>query len=354
MRAAVVTGYRQPLEIHELPKPVPDETGAVLRVAACGICRSDWHLWQEDWTWLGVRVPLPRVPGHEFAGEVVEVGRGVRDFTVGDRVTVPFHLACGHCEYCMTGRGNICQALGFLGVNHDGGYAEFACIPNADVNLVRLPEGVDPAAAAALGCRYMTAYHGLLDQARVRPGEWVAVFGMGGVGLAAVQIAHALGARVVAVSRTAEKLIRARSEGADAIVEAGEQAVAAIRELTGGGAHVSVDALGASVTTVPAILSLRKGGRHLQLGLTGKEDFGLIAMPVDAMVMQELSFLGSIGCPVTTYPGLLSMVASGALNPQGLVDTKVNVDGVNGVLTNMSDFGTTGFAVITSWAPASV
>ncbi len=351
MRAAVMTGFRKPLEIRDLPKPVPGETGAVLRVAACGICRSDWHLWQEDWTWVGVRVPLPRVPGHEFAGEVVEVGRGVRDFKAGDRVTVPFHLACGRCEYCSTGRGNICQALGFLGANHDGGYAEFACIPNADANLVRLPEGVDPAAAAALGCRYMTAYHGLLDQARVRPGEWVTVFGIGGLGLAAVQIAHALGARVIAVSRTAEKLARAKSEGADATVRAGEQAIGAIRELTGGGAHVSIDALGASATAVPAILSLRKGGRHLQLGLTAKEDAGLIAVPVDAMVMQELSFVGSSGCPVTTYPGLLSMVASGALNPQRLVDVNVNVAQANDVLARMSDFGTTGFAVITSWEP---
>jgi propanol-preferring alcohol dehydrogenase len=354
MRAAVITAFRQPLEIRDLPKPVPGETGAVLRVAACGICRSDWHLWQEDWTWVGVRVPFARVPGHEFAGEVVEVGPNVREFKVGDRVTVPFHLACGRCEYCSTGRGNICQALGFLGVHHDGGYAEYVGIPNADVNLVRLPEGVEPQAAAALGCRYMTAYHGLIDQVRVRPGEWVAVFGIGGLGLAAVQIAHALGARVVAVSRTAEKLARARAEGADAAVKSGEEAVATIRELTGGGAHVSVDALGASVTAVPAILSLRKGGRHLQLGLTGREDSGLIAMPVDAMVMQELSFVGSVGCPVTTYPGLLSMVASGALNPQGLVDMNVSVDEVNGVLANMSNFGTSGFAVITSWEPTVV
>lgn len=153
----------------------------------------------------------------------------MRRFGVGDRVTIPFHLACGHCEYCETGRSNICQAHGFLGVHTGGGFGELSLIPKADVNLVRLPDGVSPTAAAALGCRYMTAYHGLVDQARVRPGEWVAVFGIGGVGLATVQIARALGAQVIAVSRTQKKLDLAAAEGASATVVAGDTAVAAIR-----------------------------------------------------------------------------------------------------------------------------
>jgi D-arabinose 1-dehydrogenase-like Zn-dependent alcohol dehydrogenase len=347
-----MTAYREPLEIRDVADPRPGDDDAVIRVEACGICRSDWHLWQEDWSWVGVSVPLPRVPGHEFGGTVVDVGKNVKRLSVGDRVTIPFHLACGQCEFCSTGRSNICQAFGFLGAHTDGGYGELACIPQADANLVRLPDGVTPAVAAALGCRYMTAYHGLLDQARLRPGEWVAVFGIGGVGLATVQIARALGAQVIAVSRTRAKLDLAAREGAVATFAAGDEAVAGIRELTGGGAHLAVDALGSSATAIPGLLSLRKGGRHLFLGGTGKEDKGIIGIPVDAMLFQELSFHASLGCPTTSYPGLLSMVASGALQPERLVESTVDVGDVNGVLTRMSDFRTSGFNVITSWTAA--
>ena len=350
MKAAVMTAYRQPLEIREIADPRAGEDDAVIRVEACGVCRSDWHLWQEDWSWVGVTVPLPAVPGHEFGGTVVEVGKNVRRFAVGDRVTVPFHLACGQCEFCDTGRSNICQAFGFLGVHTGGGYGELSCVPKADTNLVRLPDGVSAPVAASLGCRYMTAYHGLVDQARVRPGEWVVVFGIGGVGLATVQIARALGARVIAVSRTQKKLDLAKAEGAIEAVIAGDNAVAAIRDITGGGAHLSVDALGSSATTVPAVLSLRKGGRHLQLGGTGKEDAGIIGLPVDAMLFQELSFHASMGCPTTSYPGLLSMVASGALAPERLVERSVDVGDVNDVLQRMTTYQTIGFNVITSWA----
>lgn len=352
MKAAVMTAYRQPLVIRELPDPRPGDDDAVVRVEACGVCRSDWHLWQEDWSWVGVSVPLPAVPGHEFGGTIVEVGKHVRRFAVGDRVTIPFHLACGQCELCNTGRSNICQAHGFLGVHTNGGYGELSSVPKADVNLVRLPDGVSATVAASLGCRYMTAYHGLVNRAQIRPGEWVAVFGIGGVGLAAVQIARALGAQVIAVSRTQQKLELAKAEGASAAVVAGDTAVAAIRDLTGGGAHVSVDALGSSATAVPGILSLRKGGRHLHLGGTGKEDAGIIGLPVDAMLFQELSFHAGMGCPTTSYPGLLSMVASGALQPDRLVERTVDVGDVSGVLDRMSTYQTTGFNVITSWSAA--
>ncbi len=353
MRAAVMTAFRQPLEVRDVPDPQPGDNDAVVRVEACGVCRSDWHLWQEDWSWVGVALTLPAVPGHEIGGVVEHVGTNVKHFKAGDRVTIPFHLACGACEYCWTGRSNICQAFGFVGAHTSGGYGELTPVPNADMNLVRLPDGVSPITAAALGCRYMTSYHGLVDQARVQPGEWVAVLGIGGVGLAAVQIATARGAKVVAVSRSQEKLDQARREGAVATVQAGDKTTDGIREATGGGAHVSVDALGITATTVPGILALRKGGRHVQLGLTGKDEKGMIAMPVDAMVFQELSFHTGSGCPHTSYPGLLSMVASGALKPERLLEKKIDVGGVNDVLGRMTDYNTSGFNVITSWAASA-
>ena len=192
MKAAVMTKFRAPLEVRELPDPTPGPKDALVRVEGCGICRSDWHLWQGDWKWVGVEVNLPLVMGHEFGGVVEAVGSEVNNFKPGDRVTAPFHMSCGHCEYCYRGRSNLCQTHGVIGTNFNGSYGRLVLVPNATVNLVRLPDEVDFLSAAAIGCRYMTAYHGVVDQAKVRPGEWVAVFGIGGVGLSAVQIASTL------------------------------------------------------------------------------------------------------------------------------------------------------------------
>ena len=230
MKAAVMTELRKPLEVMELQDPLPGPDGALVLVEACGICRSDWHLWQGDWTWMGIQPQLPIVMGHELAGVVESVGSDVRTFRPGDRVTLPFHMACGHCEYCQTGRSNICLANGVIGTHFNGGYGRMAVVPAAEANLVRLPDDVDALAAAALGCRYMTSYHGLVDRAKLQPGEWVAVFGVGGVGLSAVQIAVALGAQVIAVDISEKKLHLAKSEGAAAAIDAhGDNTVEQVR-----------------------------------------------------------------------------------------------------------------------------
>ncbi len=354
MRAAAITEYKQPLEIQDLPDPKPGPGDAVIRTEACGICRTDWHLWQHEWTWIGLELTLPRVPGHEFGGEVVECGKEVTRFRVGDRVTVPFHLGCGRCEECWNGRYNLCLAYGGMGVHHDGGYGELVRVPSADSTLVRLPESVDSFTAAALGCRFMTAYHGVIDRAAVRPGEWVAVFGLGGLGLSVVQIASAVGARVIAVGRSDEKLAMARQEGAVATVKAGTNAPAEVIEITKGGAAVTVDALGSSDTTIPAILALAKAGRHVQLGVTGVKDAGNIPLPMDLVVMKEIHIAGSFGCPMTSYAGLLAMVTSGKLNPTRLVEAAVGLSGVNQVFTAMTSFQTRGFHVLNNWQTSKV
>jgi D-arabinose 1-dehydrogenase-like Zn-dependent alcohol dehydrogenase len=336
--------------MRELTDPKPGPDGALIRTEACGVCRSDWHLWQGDLTWVGVKVSLPLVMGHEFCGVVEEVGANVANFKAGDRVTLPFHMACGKCPYCYTGRSNLCYAHGFVGVHFNGGYGRLAVVPAADVNLVHLPEEVDFVSASALGCRFMTSYHGIVDRAMVKPGESVAVFGAGGIGLSAIQIAAALGARVIALDITEDKLKWAQREGADATVNSSTtDAAEALREITGGGADVTVDALGSSKTTASALRSLKKGGRHLQIGLTTADDKGMMALPVDAMVLQEIQFLGSLGCPTSSYPGLLSMVAKGKLAPKRLIGATVAVDKVNDVLNSMTSYATSGFSVITSW-----
>jgi D-arabinose 1-dehydrogenase-like Zn-dependent alcohol dehydrogenase len=349
MRGAVITQYKQPLEVHELPDPTPGPADAIVQTEACGICRSDWHLWQHHWTWLGLELALPRVPGHEFGGTVVEVGREVKGFRAGDRVTVPFHLGCGHCGQCRAGRYNLCLAYGCIGIHHDGGYGSLVKVPSADSTLVRLPDGVDSFTAAALGCRFMTSFHGIVDQAAVRPGEWVAIFGVGGVGLSAVQIAAAMGARVIAVGRSAEKLMRARQEGAEATVKAGPDAAAHIIEITKGGAAVTVDALGSNETTLPALQALAKYGRHLQVGLTGPQEAGVMPIPMDVVVFNELRIVGSLGCPISSYAGMLSMVAAGKLKPARLVETVVSVAEAGKLLDHMTTYNTVGFSVINSW-----
>jgi len=352
MRAAVITGYKQPLSIQDLPDPTPGPADAIIQTEACGICRSDWHLWQHHFTWVGIELTLPRVPGHEFGGTIVEVGRDVRNFRAGDRVTVPFHLGCGHCEQCRAGRYNLCLAYGVIGVHHDGGYASLVKIPSADTTLVRLPDTVDSLTAAALGCRYMTAYHGVVDQAAVRPGEWIAVFGIGGVGLSVIQIASAMGARIIAVGRSQDKLVKAMVEGAEVAIQAGPDAPDQIIEVTRGGAAVSVDALGSTETTVPALRCLRKNGRHVQLGLTGAEEAGVIPIPMDLVVFNEIRILGSFGCPFSSYAGMLSMVAAGRLKPSRLVETAAPVSDAGKLLSAMTGYNTLGFSVINQWAAA--
>ncbi|MFI6996592.1 zinc-dependent alcohol dehydrogenase family protein [Nocardia sp. NPDC050175] len=348
MRAAQIVEYGAPLELREIPDPTPEPDGVVLEVLATGICRSDWHAWMGDWGWMGGQVALPRTLGHEIVGTVTAIGAEVRGVRIGDRVTTPFHLACGTCAYCRSGRANVCDNMQVLGFWCDGGYAEYVHIGNADFNCVPVPDELTPVAASAIGCRFMTAFHAVTGQGQVRPGEWVAVHGVGGVGLAAVQIASAAGASVVAVDIDPAELALAEEQGAAHTIDASvEQDVpAAVKEATGGGAHVSLDALGIRATVVNSVRSLRKRGRHVQVGLTSAADAGEIALPMDIITIGELTIVGSHGNPHSSYPQLLSLVSSGRLAPQTLVQRTVSLDRAGEVLSAMSDFTTNGITVI--------
>jgi D-arabinose 1-dehydrogenase-like Zn-dependent alcohol dehydrogenase len=349
MKAAVMVAQREPLEIREMPDPTPGPHDAVVRVEAEGICRSDWHAWMGDWSWIGFSPQLPIIPGHELGGVVEAVGSEVRSVQVGDRVTVPFHEGCGRCTYCLGGRPNLCDNPQVLGFSHDGGYAQFVRVPNAEFNCIKLPEGVESRVAAAIGCRYMTGYHAVTRQGQIRPGQWVAVHGAGGVGLSAIQVANAAGAQVIAVDIDDAKLQKAMEEGAIATLNARTEDVpAAIKEITRGGAHVSIDALGISDTVTNSILCLRKGGRHVQVGLTTQNEHGMVALPVDAMVVMELEFVGSLGNPHPDYAGLLALVERGKLQPQSLITRDVALEEASDVLRSMTDFKTVGFNVITA------
>ena len=347
MRAAVMKAYGEPLEIHDdWTDPECGPGDVVLEVKACGICRSDHTLWKGGMTWMGIVPPLPAVLGHEYAGVVVEAGDEVKGFRPGDRVVSPFCHGCGTCEMCESGHENVCSDLTLPGMHYTGGFAALTKVANADLNVVPLPDEIAFASAAGMGCRFITAYHGLVDQARVRPDEWVAVFACGGVGLSAVDIASGLGANVVAVSRSPEKLALAESLGATHTVTAGPTAVEEVVELTGGGAHVSVDALGAKETAIPAILSLRTRGRHLRLGASNAADAGEIPIPVDVVLFRELTIVGSFGMQASRYPEMLEMVSAGRVSPDRLVGDTVALEDASDVLATMDDYGTRGMAVI--------
>jgi len=350
VKAAQVVALSEPLEIVDVPDPEPGPRDVVLRVHAEGICRSDWHLWVGDFVWLGASMALPRILGHELAGEVVAVGSDVATLAVGDRAMATFHLGCGHCRHCATGHTNICENLHALGNTVDGGYAEYVRVLNADLNCVQLPEAVDAVSAAAIGCRYMTAFSGVTRRGQMQPGEWVLVNGVGGVGLSAVQIAATLGGQVIAVDVDDAKLGQAMAEGAVATINARTTDVPqAVKEMTSGGADLSIDALGITETAVSSIMSLRKDGRHVQLGVTTQAERGLVPIPLDLLVVTELSIIGSHGNPVTDLRRLLTLVERGVLDPKKLVTRKLALEEAGGVLASMGQYGTAGFNVITSF-----
>ncbi len=347
MRAAVLEAFKQPLTVwNNWPDPEIGPDDVLVHVKANGICRSDWHLWQGDWDWNGITLPVPIVLGHESAGIVEEVGANVTRFRKGDRVVYPFNQACGNCAMCDEGSQHVCSNMIFSMFRGAGGFGEYNVVSKADVNLVALPEDVSFVEGAALGCRFMTAFHGVTQQGRIRAGEWVAVFGCGGVGLAAVDIASAMGANVIAVSRSADKLAKARELGAVHTVTASENTPQEIQELTQGGAHASVECLGTAATWMPALLSLRTRGRLVRLGMTGEDERGILPIPADLIVGRELTIVGSYGMQARCYPEMLRMIAAGVIKPSALVVETVSMEQVADVLQAMSDYGTLGYSVL--------
>ncbi len=343
MKAAVYEAFAQPPTIQQVPDPAPPEDGVVLRVHATGLCRSDWHGWMGH----DPDIRLPHVPGHELAGVVEAVGKDVRRWDAGERVTLPFAVGCGRCPQCLAGDQHICDDYFQPGFTAWGSFAEYVAIPHADVNLVRLPEAVGDVEAASLGCRFITSFRAVVAQGRVTGGEWVVVHGCGGVGLSAIMIAQAVGAQVIGVDIKDEALILARSLGAAYTLNARNEVdlVGAIHELTGGGAHVSIDALGSGVTCRNSILSLRKRGRHIQVGLmlAGEQDS---PVPMDHVIAKELEILGSHGMQAHQYGPLLDMIAAGILEPKRLVGRTIALAESPDALVALGEFRETGVTVI--------
>ena len=344
MRAAVLRQYNAPLSLETVPDPVCEVDGVVLKVLSCGICRSDWHGWVGEHP----RMKPGDIPGHEYCGEVVEAGP-LAKWKSGDRVIAPFILACGDCPECRSGQTTICKAQRVPGFGEPGAYAELISVPRAH-NLARLPGFLSPALAAGLGCRVTTAWQALTGRAALQAGEWLAVHGTGGIGLSVLLIGRALGARVVVVDVVQERLDHALCLGAEAAVNARDGDVAArIVELTGGGAHVSVEALGIEATTNGSIECLRPLGRHVQVGLpTGHT--AVMQINMNAVYMKQLALFGTRGMPAWRYPSLLTMIEMGRIDVTPIVARQVALSAASSELAAFNGPMPPGVAVITDFS----
>lgn len=346
MKAVLIEAFSIPPTIATLPDPTPVEGGVVVKVEATGVCRSDWH----GWVGHDGDIELPHVPGHELAGTIAEVGKGVKNWKVGDRVTVPFVGGCGSCPQCHDGHQQVCDNQFQPGFTHWGSFAQYVSLHHADLNLVALPDVVNFATAASLGCRFVTSFRAVVDQGQTKAGEWVAVHGCGGVGLSAIMIASALGANVVAVDIAEDKLALARTLGAAVTVNAASvpDVAAAVKDATHGGAHVSLDALGHQQTCTNSILNLRKRGKHIQVGLM-LGDHSAPTVPMGRVIADELEILGSHGMQAHRYDAMMAMILAGKLKPELLVGQEISLEQSIDALVNMDRFQGVGTTVVTAF-----
>jgi len=343
MRAAYYNNFKGEILVGDLEDPHVPPDGVIIKVKATGICMSDWHGWQGH----DPDIKLPHVPGHELAGEIAAVGKDVNKWHRGERVTLPFVCGCGSCPQCNSGNPQICDFQFQPGFTDWGSFAELVAIDYADQNLVRLPDRLDYTAAASLGCRFITAFRAVLDQGRVQPGQWLTVYGCGGVGLAAIMIGNAVGAKVLAIDITQDKLALAKQLGALKTINSKKEndPVGAVREITQGGAHVSLDAVGNTEACINSIKGLRKRGRHIQVGLLLGDHYHP-PLPMEMVIANELEIVGSHGMPAFDYQRIFKMMNAGKLDPGKLVTGTVNLDQGLQLLQDMQNYKNSGVHVI--------
>lgn len=339
MRALLYDAPGSRPRLLDVARPACPPDGVLIRVAATGVCRSDWHAWMGH-----DPVPLPMVPGHEFAGTIVTVGEGVSRWHGGERVTVPFACGCGRCRTCERGQTHICPEQTQPGFTHWGSFAEIVAVHAADANVVELPDEIDFVTAASLGCRFATAFRAVTTQGRVRPGDTVLIHGAGGVGLSAVQVGRALDARVTVVDPSPTARARAIELGADRALDLDEFAL--LRRTEARSVDVVVDAIGAPDLLESSTDVLAPGGRYVQVGLL----FGAAARtptPMGPFIGRELELLGSHGMPAHDYPAMLDLITSGRARPQELVGRVIGLDEASEALIGLDESPMTGMTVVT-------
>lgn len=323
MKAAVVREFGKPLAMEDVAVPRPSSGQILVRVAASGVCHTDLHAADGDWP---VKPTLPFIPGHEGAGHVAAVGPDVPHLKEGDRVGVPWlHSACGMCEYCLTGWETLCLQQQNTGYSVDGGFAQYVLAPAAYVG--RLPDGLDFASAAPILCAGVTTYKGL-KETDTKPGDWVVIVGVGGLGHVAVQYAKAMGLHVAAVDVSDEKLDLAKTLGAELTVNAtGGDPAATIQKQIGGAHGVLVTAVSAKIFR-QAIDMLRRGGTCCLVGLPP----GDFQTPIFDVVLKRLTVRGSIVGTRKDLQESLQFAAEGEVKPTVEIQP---LDAVNDVLERL-------------------
>ncbi len=343
MKAVYYEKFKGPVVVREVPKPKVSPASVIIKVGATGLCRSDWHGWMGH----DPDIVLPHIPGHELAGTIAEVGAEIKNFKVGDRVTVPFVSGCGSCPECNSGNHQVCDNQFQPGFTAWGSFAEFVEIKYADINLVHLPDELNFETAASLGCRFITSFRAVIDQGKVSAGQWVAVHGCGGVGLSAINIASGAGANVIAIDIDDEKLEFAKKMGANEVINA--KKVKSVSEqiirLSGRGAQLSIDALGSQETCFNSISCLRKRGKHIQLGLT-TADHKHPKIPMDKVVAHEIEILGSHGMQAFRYEAVFEMIKTGKVHPDSMLGKTISLEEAPEALINMDKFENLGVTVI--------
>jgi alcohol dehydrogenase, propanol-preferring len=309
MKAAVLNEFKVPLEIKEVPQPQLGPSDVLIKVEACGVCHSDLHVADGDWTQFARIVKKPLIMGHEIAGRVVEKGAAVRELQVGDRVGVPWlHWSCGVCEFCREGYENLCSKQKITGVTVDGGYAELMKAPAS--HAVKIPDSVSSIEAAPLFCAGVTVFRAL-KKATVSPGQRLAVFGVGGLGHLAVQIGLGLGADVTAVDISDEKLALAKSLGASTVLNAGS--TSAMKELRGkGGVHIALVTSASRAAYDLAFSVVRPTGILLAVGLPAES----VCFPPIMMAAAEVRIQASAVGTRQDLREVLAMAASGKIRCQ--------------------------------------
>ena len=316
MKGLVLRGLGGPLELAELPRPEPGPGEALVRVVACGLCHTDLH-------YLDHGVPTakrpPLVLGHEISGVVEGHGPGTVGLPEGTAVLVPALLPCGHCDYCRTGRENLCPEARMPGNHFDGGFADYLAVPAKD--LVPLPPGIDPVAGSVIADALTTPYHAVVERAGVRPGERVAVVGCGGVGINVVQFAVACGAEVIALDVSDAKLEIARTLGAQLTLNPRTQAEPAkeLRRRLGDGVEAAFEVVGRPETIALSLSLLRRGGRLCLVGYSAEP----AVLPANRTMFFEHTILGSLGCPVAAYPRVIELVRQGKVRLDPVVSRRL-------------------------------
>ena len=306
MKAAVLHEFKKPLAMEEVERPKIQDDDVLIEVEACGVCHSDLHVAEGDWTQLAGIVKKPVILGHEIAGRVVEKGSGVSNLQIGDRVGVPWvYWTCGECEFCCEGNENLCVRQKITGVTVDGGFAEFVKAPAS--HALKIPDNLSFVEAAPLFCAGVTVYRAI-KHAGISRGQRLAVFGVGGLGHIAVQIGRALGAEVTAIDISEEKLALAKSFGASTMLNAASTNV--VKDLRGkGGVHVALVASAAKAAYDQAFYCLRPTGTLLAVGLPAEN----ICFPPIMMASGEIRIQASAVGTREDLRGILAMAAAGGV-----------------------------------------